>query len=319
MRLIVREILGYPGQLFSHCAGTWRRFVTDPIDTTMLGPIRIMLGTLCFWSWINMGLDLQAWLGPEGWLPLDDAIAFRRSNLAWSWSIWDYVPQAAVLPTYAFGLGVILVWTLGGWCRATGPIVWILVHSTVRRLPIMLFGFDAVIGTFILYLALTGTGGETLSIDRWLARRKGLEASPTAPLRGTVALRSLQLQLCLIYAAAGLAKLMGEPWWNGSAAYFLVANTEFRGVSILESLGESHWLTAVCTFFPLWTEILYPVLIWQRSLRPLVLLMTIAMHLAIATSLGLWEFSLAMIAANLAFVDGGWVRRMFCGDAIQDR
>ncbi len=310
MRLIVREILDYPRAATAHYASAWRGFVTDPLDTAMLGPIRAILGTLCLWSWVNMGLDLQAWLGPEGWLPLDQAIALRTSNLAWSWSLWDYVPQAAVLPAYLLGLVVITLWTLGGWCRLTGPLVWVLIHSTVRRLPVMLFGFDAVMGTFVLYLAITGTGGESLSIDRLLARRKGTEPSPTAPLRGTVALRLLQLQMCLIYGAAGLSKLLGEPWWTGSAAYFLVANTEFRGVSILESLGESHMLTAICTFFPLWTEILYPVAIWPKLLRPLVLILTIGMHLAIATTLGLWEFSLAMIAANLAFVDGAWIRRI---------
>ena len=317
MRLIVREILDYPRSATVHYASAWRRFVTDPIDTTMLGPIRIILGTLCLWSWVNMGLDLQAWLGPEGWLPLDQAIALRRANLAWSWSLWDFVPQAAVLPVYLLGLAIITLWTLGGWCRLTGPLVWILIHSTVRRLPVMLFGFDAIMGTFVLYLAITGTGGESLSIDRLLARRKGAAPSPSAPLRGTVALRLLQLQMCLIYGAAGLSKLLGEPWWTGSAAYFLVANTEFRGVSILESLGESHMLTAICTFFPLWTEILYPVAIWPKHLRPLVLILTIAMHLAIATTLGLWEFSLAMIAANLAFVDGAWIRRILAGEEPQ--
>lgn len=314
MRLIVRDIFSYPGNLISHYAAAWCRYATGPIDTFMLGPIRAGLGLLCLWSWINLGLDLNDWMGPDGWLPLEQSIAFRKSNLAWSWSLWDYVPQAGVLPVYLLGLVAITLWTLGAKCRITGPIVWILFHSTVRRLPIMLFGFDSVMGAFLLYFAITGTGGESVSIDRLLARRSGKEPSPSAQIRGTVALRLLQLQMCLIYGAAGLAKLLGEPWWTGSAAYFLVANTEFRGVSLLESLGESHSLTAICTFFPLWTEILYPVLIWPKMLRPLVLVLTVGMHLAIATTLGLWEFSLAMIAVNLAFVDGAWVRRAFVED-----
>ena len=47
MRLIVREILDYPRSATAHYASSWRMFVTDPIDTTMLGPIRIIFGTLC--------------------------------------------------------------------------------------------------------------------------------------------------------------------------------------------------------------------------------------------------------------------------------
>jgi hypothetical protein len=311
MRLIVKDTLAYPGQLIGHYAAAWRTFVTDPIDTAMLGPIRLILGVLCLWSWVNLGLDLSAWLGPDGWLPADQAIAFRRTNLPWGWSLWDFVPQAGVVPAYGLGLVVIGLWAAGAFCRVTGPLTWLIVHSTVRRLPIMLFGFDAVLGTFILYLAVTGTGGESLSVDRWLARRRGCEPSPSAPVRGTAALRILQLHLCLIYAGAGFSKLLGEPWWNGTAAYFLVANTEFRGISILESLGESHGLTALSTFVPLWTEILYPALIWPKRLRPLVLILAIGMHLTIAATLGLWEFSLTMIAANLAFIDGAWAKRAF--------
>lgn len=274
----------------------------------MLGPVRLLLGLLATWNWINLGLDLQNWLGADGWLPKAEAIAFRKSTIPWGWSLWDYVPDSAILPFYLVGLLVFLLWTAGAFCRFTGPLAWIFFHSSVRRLPIALYGFDAVIGTFILYLAVTGTGGESLSVDRLLSIRQGHKPLPERSLRSTVAIRLIQLQLCLIYAGAGLSKLLGEPWWTGTAAYFLVANSEFRGISILETMGGSRIFTALATHIPLWTEISYPVLVWPKLWRPLILTLTIFMHLMIAVTLGLWEFSLAMIAANLLFIDGGWIR-----------
>lgn len=270
----------------------------------MLGPIRLMLGLLLCWNWLNIALDFSAWFGPEGWLPAADAIDLRKSTLPWGWSLWDMVPQSAVKPCFAAGFLVIIVWTAGIRCRVTGPLVWLLHYSTMRRLPIMLFGFDSVMGTFLLYLAMTGTGGQSLTVEKYLPERfRSGDSANQATVRARLALCLLQLHLCVIYGAAGLSKLLGEPWWSGTASYFLAANTEFRGISILESLGESRPLMALATFIPLWTEILYPVLVWNRLWRPLLLVMAIGMHLTIAATLGLWEFSLAMIAANLAFVE----------------
>lgn len=313
MRLILQAAARWPGHFAKSQWQAWKAFTTQPTDGLMLGPVRLLLGLLATWSWLNLGLDLGDWLGAEGWLPRDAAITLRQNTIPWGWSFWDYVPTSANSLVYALGLIIFLAWMAGAFCRITGPLAWLFFHGTVRRLPEMLFGFDAVMGTFILYLAVTGTGSESLSVDRWLARRRGHNVLPDRSLRSTVAIRLIQLQLCLIYGAAGLSKLLGEPWWTGTAAYFLAANSEFRGVSILESLGGSRFLTALATHIPLWTEILYPVLIWPKLWRPLMLALTISMHLTIALTLGLWEFSLAMIAANLVFIDGGWVRACLAG------
>jgi hypothetical protein len=272
----------------------------------MLGPVRLTLGLLLCWNWMNLGLDFSSWFGPEGWLPLSEAISLRNSTLPWGWSLWDVIPQAAVLPFYVVSFIVTVLWTFGFRCRVTGPLVWLIFYSTIRRLPVMLFGFDSVIGTLVLYLAVTGSGGESVSMDRWLARRDSQSRSPSSRLRGTLGIRLIQIHLCVIYAAAGLSKLLGETWWNGTAAYFLVANTEFRGVSLLETLGESPNLTAICTLVPLWTEILYPILVWFASWRPLMIWLAVGMHFFIGLTLGLWEFSLTMIAANMAFMSPDW-------------
>jgi predicted DCC family thiol-disulfide oxidoreductase YuxK len=58
-------------------------------------------------------------------------------------------------------------------------------------------------------------------------------------------------------------------------------------------------------------ELLYTILIWIRITRPLMLLGAAGLHLGIAVmSPGLAEFTLAMLAANLAFVPGAWLRRL---------
>ncbi|MCY2933932.1 MAG: HTTM domain-containing protein [Planctomycetota bacterium] len=308
MRMIFEQAARYPGEFVAQQWSDWRSFITTPVDGTMLGPVRLTLGLLATWNWFVMGLDFSDWFGPFGWLPKAESIALRHAAIPWGWSFWDIVPQSLVAPVYGLGLILILAWTVGFCCRWSGVITWLLIYSTMRRLPMVLFGFDSILGTFVLYLALTGTGGESLSIDRWLASRNGFKPIQNKLLRSTVAIRLIQIHLCVIYGAAGLSKLRGEPWWSGTASFFLVANSEFRGVSILETLGNHRMITALFTHIPLWTEILYPVLIWPKLWRPLILILTVGLHLAIGLTLGLWEFGFAMIVANLVFIDGAWLK-----------
>lgn len=308
MMLLAQRAAKYPARFTSEMWQNWVRFVSVPVDGTMLGPMRILVGLILCWNWLNIGLDLNDWMGPDGWLPLGTAIELRESAIPWGWSFWDFVPASAVTIVYAISALILGAWTIGLKCRILGVFVWLIHYSTIRRLPVMLFGFDSIVGSILLYMALTGTGGESFSVDRRLdSRRHGQPDSRRNALSG-IALRLIQLQLCLIYAGAGFSKLLGEPWWDGTAAYYLVANNEFRGFSMLKTMGENHWLMAVGTLVPLWSEILYPVLIWFKTWRPLMLCLVIAMHLMIAMSLGLWEFSLTMIAANFAFVDPAWFR-----------
>ena len=63
-------------------------------------------------------------------------------------------------------------------------------------------------------------------------------------------------------------------------------------------------------------ELLYPVLIWVPVLRPLMITGAVLLHLGIAfVAPGLTEFGLAMIAANLAFCSGPWIRSLVSGRA----
>jgi predicted DCC family thiol-disulfide oxidoreductase YuxK len=127
-------------------------------------------------------------------------------------------------------------------------------------------------------------------------------------------LRLIQLHLCLIYGMAGLAKLRGDAWWDGSAAWGVVAAGEFRRFDLTALASWELFLNAV-THAGLALELLYPALIWVPRLRPLILALVLGMHVGIDTFLGLTEFALAMVAGNLAFVSGPWLRSLAAGRA----
>ena len=128
-----------------------------------------------------------------------------------------------------------------------------------------------------------------------------------------LALRLIQLHLTVIYGMAGLAKLQGPSWWDGTAIWKTMATGEFV---VLDFTALAAWPVVInlVTHASLALEILYPVLVWVKLARPLVLLGVVTLHLGIALmSPGLTEFALAMIAGNLAFVSGTWLRGLVTG------
>ena len=136
---------------------------------------------------------------------------------------------------------------------------------------------------------------------------------PLATVSANLALRLIQLHLVVIYGMAGLAKLQGPSWWNGTAIWKTMATGEFV---VLDFTALAAWplLINLVTHASLALELLYPVLVWVKIVRPLLLAGVVALHVGIAVmSPGLTEFALVMIAGNLAFVSGAWLRGLATG------
>jgi hypothetical protein len=117
----------------------------------------------------------------------------------------------------------------------------------------------------------------------------------------------MQVHLCIIYLFSGLGKAMGETWWDGSAMWLAVANYEYQSIDLTRLARWPELLSLLAHVTVAW-ELSYPALVWPRLTRPLVVAMSVPIHLGIALFLGMMTFGLAMIIANLAFVSP-WVVR----------
>ena len=318
MRRLLNSVTAYLSDLVRATVRGWDRFFFAPADPTALGLIRIVIGLLLLWSLGVAGLDLRAGLGSEGWSDPAAVREFLEHRSPYAWSFWFLVPDGLLPVAWAVCLGVLALFTLGLGSRVTAILAWAIAVSTARRAPVMLFGFDNIVSTWALYLAVSGASGQALSLDRLLAWRRGRAAGagpPPATFSANVGLRLIQLHLALIYGAAGLAKLRGDAWWDGSAMEMILLISEFRRFD-LTWLAAYPSALALATHGALAIEIGYPVLIWVRPLRPLLLAAAVLMHLGIDLTLGLTEFGLAMLAGNLAFVSGPWLRGLFRGGGV---
>ena len=140
--------------------------------------MRIAVGLLAFWSLLVFGLDLHDYFGSTGWaLPT----AIQSADRPLTWSFWFLVPDGWLRPVWCISLAVLALYTLGLFSRVTAILAWVIVVSTIRRVPIALYGFDQVVSALALYLAVTGASGQAVSVDRfWRRWRQARLASAQA-------------------------------------------------------------------------------------------------------------------------------------------
>lgn len=302
-------ISAYFRDLFSSISANWNRFWFTPADPAALGLLRILSGAMIFYTHAVWSLDLSAFFGPHGWLDRDVVTLMQRGG--WQWShVWWCTSPTLLWSAHLLALTVCVMFTLGFWTRVTSILTCFFTLSYAHRTPDALYGLDQINGFLSLYLAI-GPCGAAYSLDRWLESRKS--STPLPPARpmilANISTRLIQWQLCVLYLFAGLSKLQGPAWWDGSALWGAVANLEYQSIDMLW-LAHYPWLVNVLTHATIVWEISYIVLIWGRLSRPIVLAMAIPMHLGIAVCLGMMTFGTVMLIANVAFVSPALVRLM---------
>src|SRR5699024_52281 len=120
-------------------------------------------------------------------------------------------------------------------------------------------------------------------------------------------------QIIVVYTVSGVWKLIGDDWLNGTALFYALRIDNFMIYpAINELLWQSTFTIYAATFVALWVQTLFPILLLWQPTRVFALVSLIFMHLGIGVLMGLWTFSLAMIALDMLFIrDTTWdtVRR----------
>ncbi|CAN5301534.1 hypothetical protein BH10PLA2_BH10PLA2_34050 [soil metagenome] len=267
---------------------------------------------------------------------LDPRLAVSQGNAYFS--LWFHLtaPWAQSLAHVGI-LSIMLLFTLGYSTRVTAVLTWLAALSYIQRSQITLFGMDTMMNVLLFYLMISPCGA-ALSIDRWLARRRlGLEGTsmlldrPEPLVSANLGLRLIQVHFCFIYMAAGLSKLMGGSWWNGTALWVTLANYEFTPmrftyyVETLRWLCRHRWLWEIVmmsgTLYTLALEISFAFLVWRPRYRSWMIVGSVLLHTGIAFTMGLIGFGLFMLTMVLAFVPARTVHThlVFFSSRLQTR
>ncbi len=296
-------------------AAAWDRFWFEPADPLLLGLLRLLTGGILSYNLLVWGMDLEAFFGSQGLQPLQAVRELYAGRPIFS--LWLWLDDAALRPAHLVSLLIAVLFFLGVASRVTAVLAFLVTISCSQRVPVANFGLDQILALLCLYL-IVAPGGEDFSVDavvrRWWHRRAGSPPERSGSSRKSaaarVALRLIQLHLCAIYFWSGFAKLKGPSWWTGEAMWRVLANAEYQTVD-LTWLAQWPWLPFLVAHVTILWEVFFIVLVWNRSLRPLVLAIGVAMHLGIGAFLGMWTFGLIMTFAYLSFVDADvWRQRL---------
>ncbi|MEO1993085.1 MAG: HTTM domain-containing protein [Pirellulales bacterium] len=272
----------------------WNRFWFTPSEPLVLAVIRIATGLLLTWSMVVWFLDVDAFFGMNGWQTPENV--WRSNDQPWQWS-WYFVAVSPSSVRVLCGITLIaaLLLTLGLATRLAAIVSLVGLVSAVNRAPLNVFGFDDTLGLLMIPLVI-GPAGAVLSLDQFIFARNA-----TSSVQANIALRLLQVQLCIVYFFAGCGKLLGASWWEGTALWGAAANIQYRTIDMTWTAAHPFLVNGV-TLIALFWEVSYAALIWPRLTRPIVLIMAVLVHLGIGLTMGMMEFGLAMLVANLAFV-----------------
>ncbi|WP_082119708.1 HTTM domain-containing protein [Saccharothrix sp. ST-888] len=224
---------------------------------------------------------------------------------------------------YALALVTAVLFVIGWRTRATSVLFATVVVAFHARAIFMTDGGDNLILLMAVYLCFTACG-RRWSLD---ARRARLGAS--ARTAGTSSarpealgfwhqLRSSQrylsttlhncgmfviaVQVCFLYGAAGLFKVQGGFWRDGTALHYVLNLDLFRPWPALSLLLDGHqMLVAVASYLTVLLQVAFPFVLFGRF-KYIVLTMLLGMHAGIAVLLGLPLFSGAMIIADAVFL-----------------
>ncbi|MCY8797227.1 DCC1-like thiol-disulfide oxidoreductase family protein [Bacillus inaquosorum] len=202
---------------------------------------------------------------------------------------------------YHVGIVSAILFTLGFKGRFMGILNYVLFYSLYVRFSYIGDGGDNLMVITLFYLLFANTT-KYFSIDAAL-RKKEVYVSDC---RKTIAniiqyfvVLFCVMQVCIVYVTSAIYQIMGETWNNGTALYY-ISQVKTVAMPFLESVVSHHiYLSVVICYSSVLLKIAFPFLIINKKTKWLAVLMVCLLHLGIAFGMGLYSFSIVMIAIEL--------------------
>jgi len=308
----MKLLMTYVRDVFGSLRQGWNHFWFTPQDPATLSLIRIATGAMLFYTHLVWTSQSSNFFGPGAWLSSDAVNSLGGSSFHWT-PFWLAEATGTVWILHGFTLAACAALMFGFQTRLASICAWYMTISYAHRLPTALYGLDQINGFLSMYL-MFGDCGARYSVDAYLKKLRFADSAVLSNVRPTVgtniSIRLMQVHLCVLYFFAGISKLQGETWWDGSALWGAIANREYQTIDLTWMVHHPRLINLLTHVTIVW-EIMYCATIWNRHTRPLTLFLAIPVHLGIAFSFGMITFGTIMLVANFSFVSPMLVRSLF--------
>jgi hypothetical protein len=310
------ESAGAAGWLVDRTSAGWNLLTGRPVSLYAASVLRIGYGLLYLIFLLREFPHRGEIWGPGSpWTPALVGELFAQTG--WVSVLALSGSRAYFELCYVLALVTSALFTLGWRTRIMSVLFAVMVTSFHARAIFMTDGGDNLILLMALYLVLTACG-RRLSLDARRTRRKSVSGpralgSPlTRQLRDSrttlvtavhnCGMFLIAAQVCLLYGSAGLYKVQGSTWGNGTALHYALNLELFRPWPALSNFVDEHTLvTAIAGYLTVLLQVAFPFVLFGRLKYP-VLIMLLGMHIGIAVLMGLPLFSGAMIVGDAVFL-----------------
>lgn len=277
--------------------GYWDRFWFAPVDLYRVSLFRMLLGISGFLFYLPRHFGLEEFYGNQGIFPLDTLMTFDAGkNLSpLFWFPQDFALAEGLHVVFLLSL-LLLACGMGG--RLMALLAFVLHFMFLQRNYTIMYGADKVITFWLMYMVLARNN------DYWRWGPKFLFSKSqkmSTDIFTPVAVRLMQLQVCIVYGFSGLEKLKGGSWWAGTALWNIFSNGNFMPFD-MSFIAHFPLVVVLITYLTLIFEIYFPMAIWIENLRKPWLIFGFLMHLGIGALMGLFSFSLLMIISYVFFL-----------------
>jgi uncharacterized membrane protein YphA (DoxX/SURF4 family) len=249
---------------------------------------------------------LRIAIGPITLLHLRPFLGDALDGVSYDDHYWE--PFISWLPRVPDTLWFALLWvgaagavltTVGLWTRVATATTFAVVAGNLL-LSQTHFRHNRVFLVIVLGGVALLPAGRVLSFDAWWRRRRGRPALPDVAALWPLWL--LRAQVCLVYLASGLSKLVDPDWFGGLVLWDRVVRyqhvlepTPLPGWTI--DLLTERWVYYVVGPAAVFTELLIGLGLWFGRTRLAAIWVAIVFHLLIEVSASVEVFSYAAIAA----------------------
>src|SRR5436305_13788724 len=115
-------------------------------------------------------------------------------------------------------------------------------------------------------------------------------------------MRLRHIQLSVVYLFAVWTQVQGPTWNAGTAVSYALRISDIGRFPVPSFVTTSPLISNVLTFGTLVIELSLAILVWNRKLRPWVLLAGLSLHLGIEYSIRVGFYGLAVTSLYILFI-----------------
>lgn len=301
---------------FKSMATQWNLFWFSPTDLYNVSLFRCLLGCTMLVMYAIRAANFEFFFTSQGVMPVSMALEamppgyqtvlpfFASTDLGIQWQ-------------GALHLILIALFTLGVFGRSLTWLLFAVNLGLCQRNISIVYGADLFSSFWLFYLSFIDHNRH-FSILNVLFKRTRAEKASLKSTRGfssdvvssdlvssdlvsSMAIRLIQIQLCISYAYTGIEKLKGMQWWEGSAVWYVVGMDDLVPFD-LAFLKHVPSLVALLSMATVIFEVYFIFAVWNKKLVKPWLIVGFTFHLFTAIFMDLKFFFLVMTLSYLLFL-----------------